>query len=829
MRKKGFTLVELIATIVILAIIALIAVPVVINQMDNTKEETYKVSVRSLFDSVGTYLASNDITEYLSTSGIYIPDDQIYKNLDLKNDTFISGRIYLDSDQVLRVQNVSDGTFCADGTKSELTVVEGSCDLLDVTVPEIRLYINRTTSSSITIAVNSSDDESGVTTYKYYLNGKLIEENKDNIYTFKGLKSNTEYKIEVRTVNGNNLEAKKTITAETSSNDFVWKETPEGWTHSKTVTLSCPITTSSEECQYQIVGKTDWIPIKGKTVDILMEEKATITARVLKDGKLTLTSTRTFGKVDNISPVINGVSGNEDKWATSKRITVNAVDNESGLADKAYSFDGGKTWQKSSSKTFTTMGTVNIVVKDKVDNISEVYTVTITKLDSTIPKAHSITATVEGEDYTSGTWTNKDIVLKANPSPSTTPSGYTYKWYKKSGNTYQFISGATEQTLTINSDSTETYKVEITTGAGAGPVVSSNTIDVKVDKTAPTVKYSASGTAYGDGYKNSVKVTATCSDSGSGYKSGNQTKTFSTTGNNTISGECVDKAGNRVPYSKVYTIYVYGKSEVCGIASCSHENCGIASTNYKSCRIPDCGIDYYNYNSCRTPACGVEYYNYNSCATAGCGCAQYTCTLYKRCAASACGVASTVYKRCANSACGVKSTVYKSCQHKNCGWGSWRFIGVFNGYINSTSSNTYAKSCTWNRTLGTSSCMERSANTCRTSACGVDYYTYNTCRASGCGVEYYNYNTCRTAACGTETVTGSACNNAQSKYCSAYNTCANSACGVASTVYRSCANSACGIASTVYKSCVNSACGVASYTYNTCQNSACGYAACWHT
>jgi len=42
-NKKGFTLVELLAVIVILAIIALIAVPITLNVLEDSKKSSIKV------------------------------------------------------------------------------------------------------------------------------------------------------------------------------------------------------------------------------------------------------------------------------------------------------------------------------------------------------------------------------------------------------------------------------------------------------------------------------------------------------------------------------------------------------------------------------------------------------------------------------------------------------------------------------------------------------------------------------------------------------------------------------------------------------------------
>ena len=48
MLKKGFTLVELLAVIVILAVIALITTPIIIDSLNTSKKEAFKDSVNSI-------------------------------------------------------------------------------------------------------------------------------------------------------------------------------------------------------------------------------------------------------------------------------------------------------------------------------------------------------------------------------------------------------------------------------------------------------------------------------------------------------------------------------------------------------------------------------------------------------------------------------------------------------------------------------------------------------------------------------------------------------------------------------------------------------------
>ena len=100
MKKRGFTLVELLAVIVILAIIALIAVPIVLNIINDSKSSSQKESInmygKAVEEAAANYLLNNpndeDITlakiqKYINYSGekIECTDTKIYSN----------GKIYL--------------------------------------------------------------------------------------------------------------------------------------------------------------------------------------------------------------------------------------------------------------------------------------------------------------------------------------------------------------------------------------------------------------------------------------------------------------------------------------------------------------------------------------------------------------------------------------------------------------------------------------------------------------------------------------------------------------------------------------------------------------
>ena len=63
MNKKGFTLIEVLAVLLIISIIALITTPIIINVINNSKENAFIQDVNSLVDSIRTYQAENNYEE----------------------------------------------------------------------------------------------------------------------------------------------------------------------------------------------------------------------------------------------------------------------------------------------------------------------------------------------------------------------------------------------------------------------------------------------------------------------------------------------------------------------------------------------------------------------------------------------------------------------------------------------------------------------------------------------------------------------------------------------------------------------------------------------
>ena len=73
MNKKGFTLVELLAVIVILAIIALISTPIILGVIETAKKGAAEQSALGYIDAVEKQIVYNQVKENQTplTDGLY--------------------------------------------------------------------------------------------------------------------------------------------------------------------------------------------------------------------------------------------------------------------------------------------------------------------------------------------------------------------------------------------------------------------------------------------------------------------------------------------------------------------------------------------------------------------------------------------------------------------------------------------------------------------------------------------------------------------------------------------------------------------------------------
>lgn len=115
-NKRGFTLVELIAIIIIIGIIIGIIAPTAIKLIEKSKVNSFREGLRSIIRSAEIYMEENDL-KTLPDEGIYLQDN----DLDIDYADGYNGIIkYINGEIVL--QNIGNGTYCGSGSKDTLSV-----------------------------------------------------------------------------------------------------------------------------------------------------------------------------------------------------------------------------------------------------------------------------------------------------------------------------------------------------------------------------------------------------------------------------------------------------------------------------------------------------------------------------------------------------------------------------------------------------------------------------------------------------------------------------------------------------------------------------------
>ena len=98
-KNKGFTLVELLAVIVILALIALIATPIILNVINDAKKQAAKDSAYGYMDAVEKYIVSSELEDESIQDGRYSVEE-LNKKISVKGSTPDNGNIEIKNSSV---------------------------------------------------------------------------------------------------------------------------------------------------------------------------------------------------------------------------------------------------------------------------------------------------------------------------------------------------------------------------------------------------------------------------------------------------------------------------------------------------------------------------------------------------------------------------------------------------------------------------------------------------------------------------------------------------------------------------------------------------------
>lgn len=116
MNRKGYTLVELIATIIIIGVLFAILSYVARQQIDKAKKNAFREDIRSVLRSAEMYKEENNLKNF---------NIDISK-LELGKVGNLTGNVTL-TNGVLSAYNISNGKFCGNGSSDGITIEEKKC------------------------------------------------------------------------------------------------------------------------------------------------------------------------------------------------------------------------------------------------------------------------------------------------------------------------------------------------------------------------------------------------------------------------------------------------------------------------------------------------------------------------------------------------------------------------------------------------------------------------------------------------------------------------------------------------------------------------------
>ncbi len=376
-KVKAFTLIELLAVIVILAIIAVIATPIILGVINDSKYKAFKISLNNIEHAYELYAAQNNIEPGTEIDISKLP-------LDSKN---LKGKVFLNEEGKVELKEVTDGTYSAEGTLDDLSMLKGTVE--DLLANRLEINVNVITNArSLVVTVETID---GVpTSYSYQIlepeeYKKEINNIKENTYTFDKLKIDTEYKIKVIVKNkvGLTKEITKTVSTEKVEGIKLELNPKDEYIKEGTVTITYPKLDN-------VTYKYRWdsgefveadVSVDGDKVTTTISAKNGTLTAVLMDGEETIISkSLAITNIDNMAPTIEKIEGNDNVQSNRKIIKITASD--SGVGEIKYSCDDGTTWQNQNECIYNQNGKQKIKVKDSLENISESNEINITTIAS---------------------------------------------------------------------------------------------------------------------------------------------------------------------------------------------------------------------------------------------------------------------------------------------------------------------------------------------------------------------------------------------------------------------------------------------------------------
>ena len=123
-KNKGFTLVELLAVIVILALIALIATPIILNVINDVKKQAAKDSAYGYMDAVEKYIVSSELEDKSIQDRTYSVEELNSMGVSVKGSTPDNGNIEIKNSSVKSYDIGIDGYVVSNGKVDKVSTTK---------------------------------------------------------------------------------------------------------------------------------------------------------------------------------------------------------------------------------------------------------------------------------------------------------------------------------------------------------------------------------------------------------------------------------------------------------------------------------------------------------------------------------------------------------------------------------------------------------------------------------------------------------------------------------------------------------------------------------
>lgn len=467
-KKKGFTLIEVLGVIALLAVISSVGIVTYSNYKERVEKKANDISIKSIITSTLSYYNENKL-EKISSDGEYnyycITINQLINTGYLKENDIKNVKGIATSNYVKLTENINNKTI----DKKEIV---GDSNDICVAASDIKLgEVSPIYTNGFRVKIEEGNDaidykceykQKSETDY----NGKGMKEKVGNdVYcVFNGLTSKTWYDYKVsKTMNvGTEKVYRESIgdveTKELPEVKFIQESyflngekigNSEGYTGYKKIKISYDkanlkesdsslkmtpsknVKKSNDNTTINAGTSVDFKTSVTTNISLQIDKNNTKITTILSDGTNSQTYESTIDNIDETKPVINKIEQLEDNASgTAREIKVYYNDTETGVSKIYISETNSLTnanWTSVSNQEYYSIskeyGTYYIWIMDGAGNISTVKSVEVVSNDTTPPKiSYIIDKSTCNYTGTSGTdcWTrnNKKVTVKISDNVS---------------------------------------------------------------------------------------------------------------------------------------------------------------------------------------------------------------------------------------------------------------------------------------------------------------------------------------------------------------------------------------------------------------------------